>query len=126
MTRQAAHLESNSAAMTCPEEPERRLEVGDVSRETFPPARLELAERYAEILATRGVERGLLGPREAERVWDRHVLNCAALLSFLPNEGSVADIGSGAGLPGLVVAIARPDLKVTLVESLLRRTIVLN
>ena len=93
----------------------------DVSRETFPADRLALAERYAQILATKGIEWGLLGPREADRVWDRHVLNCAALLPFLPETGTLADIGSGAGLPGLVLAIARPHMQVTLVESLLRR-----
>jgi len=77
---------------------------------------------YAELLATAGVERGLIGPREAPRLWDRHLLNCAVLGDLLPDGATVADLGSGAGLPGLVLAIHRPDLRMTLVEPLLRRT----
>ena len=88
----------------------------------FPVQRLPLAERYAELLATDGVVRGLIGPREAPRLWERHLLNCAVLAELLPDGATVCDIGSGAGLPGLVLAIARPDLSVTLVEPLLRRT----
>jgi 16S rRNA (guanine527-N7)-methyltransferase len=84
--------------------------------------RLPLAVRYAELLATEGVLRGLIGPREAPRLWDRHLLNCAVLDELVPQGAAVADVGSGAGLPGLVLAIARPDLRVTLVEPLLRRT----
>jgi 16S rRNA (guanine527-N7)-methyltransferase len=94
----------------------------EVTRRVFPADRLLLAERYAGWLAGAGVLRGLLGPREVTRLWDRHILNCAALASALPESGTVADIGSGAGLPGLVIAIARPSLEVTLVEPLLRRT----
>jgi 16S rRNA (guanine527-N7)-methyltransferase len=106
--------------------------MADVSRETpstpeaargaFPSDRLPLAERFAELLATEGVVRGLIGPRETDRLWNRHLLNCAALASEIPQESSVCDVGSGAGLPGLVLAIARPDLTVELVEPLLRRT----
>jgi 16S rRNA (guanine527-N7)-methyltransferase len=77
--------------------------------------------RYVDILASRGIEWGLLGPREADRIWDRHVLNSTAVLEFIPDGARVADIGSGAGLPGIPIAIARPDVQVTLVESLLRR-----
>ena len=88
----------------------------------FAPGRLELAERYAELLATEGVVRGLIGPREGPRLWDRHLLNCAVLGELVPTGATVCDVGSGAGLPGLVLAIARPDLTVTLVEPLLRRT----
>ncbi|WP_284532958.1 16S rRNA (guanine(527)-N(7))-methyltransferase RsmG [Nocardioides sp. T2.26MG-1] len=84
--------------------------------------RLPLAERYAELLATDGVLRGLIGPREAPRLWERHLVNCALLADQVPQAATVADLGSGAGLPGLVLAIARPDLRVTLVEPLLRRT----
>jgi 16S rRNA (guanine527-N7)-methyltransferase len=81
-----------------------------------------MAERFAELLASDGVVRGLIGPRETPRLWSRHLLNCAVVGELVPDEASVADIGSGAGLPGLVLAIARPDLAVTLVEPLLRRT----
>ena len=88
----------------------------------FPSDRLALAQRYAGLLATEGVVRGLIGPREAPRLWDRHLVNCALLGELLPPDATVCDIGSGAGLPGIVLAIARPDLQVTLVEPLLRRT----
>ena len=88
----------------------------------FSSDRLPLAERYAELLATEGVLRGLIGPREAPRLWDRHLVNCALLAELVPDGSTVCDIGSGAGLPGLVLAIARADLDVTLVEPLLRRT----
>ena len=88
----------------------------------FPSERLALAERYAHWLATDGVVRGLIGPREAPRLWDRHLVNCALLAELLPADATVCDVGSGAGLPGLVLAIARADLRVTLVEPLLRRT----
>ncbi|MDG4794720.1 16S rRNA (guanine(527)-N(7))-methyltransferase RsmG [Micromonospora sp. WMMD1082] len=84
--------------------------------------RLDLAAAYAELLATDGVVRGLIGPREAPRIWDRHLLNCAAVAELLPPGATVLDVGSGAGLPGLVLAIARPDLAVTLIEPLARRT----
>jgi 16S rRNA (guanine527-N7)-methyltransferase len=72
-------------------------------------------------LATDGVIRGLIGPREAPRLWERHLINCAVLAEVVPEGASVCDVGSGAGLPGLVLAIARPDLALTLVEPLLRR-----
>ena len=85
-------------------------------------ARLDLTTAYAERLATDGVTRGLIGPREASRIWDRHLLNCAVLTDLLPEGADVCDVGSGAGLPGLVLAIRRADLRVTLVEPLLRRT----
>ncbi|WP_459970063.1 16S rRNA (guanine(527)-N(7))-methyltransferase RsmG [Nocardioides pyridinolyticus] len=88
----------------------------------FASERLPLAERYAGLLATDGVVRGLIGPREAPRLWDRHLVNCALLAELVPAGSTVCDIGSGAGLPGLVLAIARPDVQVTLVEPLLRRT----
>lgn len=91
-------------------------------RALFPEDRVDAAVAYAERLATDGVVRGLIGPREAPRLWERHVLNCALLAPVLPEGACVADIGSGAGLPGLVLAIARPDVTVTLIEPLLRRT----
>ncbi|MEU6072584.1 16S rRNA (guanine(527)-N(7))-methyltransferase RsmG [Micromonospora sp. NPDC047074] len=84
--------------------------------------RIDLAAAYAELLATDGVVRGLIGPREAPRIWDRHLLNCAAVAERIPEGATVLDVGSGAGLPGLVLAIARPDLTVTLIEPLARRT----
>lgn len=92
------------------------------ARGVFPVARLPIAERYAALLATAGVTRGLIGPREAPRLWERHLLNCAVLEELLPADATVCDIGSGAGLPGVVLAVARPDLRITLVEPLLRRT----
>lgn len=88
----------------------------------FASERLVLAEAFGRRLAGDGVVRGLLGPREVPRLWERHLLNCAVLEEAVPAGASVCDIGSGAGLPGLVLAIARPDLRVTLVEPLLRRT----
>ncbi|WP_241995360.1 16S rRNA (guanine(527)-N(7))-methyltransferase RsmG [Kribbella sp. VKM Ac-2568] len=100
----------------------------DVSRETpplveelFPRAADRLAA-YADLLATEGTLRGLIGPREVPRLWDRHLLNCAVLERLIPEESTVADIGTGAGLPGIVLALVRPDLQVALVEPLLRRT----
>lgn len=80
-----------------------------------------VAEQYAELLAGRGIEWGLLGPREVDRIWDRHVLNSLAVSTEIPAEARVVDVGSGAGLPGIPLAIARPDLSVVLLEPLLRR-----
>nr|WP_285666539.1 16S rRNA (guanine(527)-N(7))-methyltransferase RsmG [Actinorhabdospora filicis] len=84
--------------------------------------RLPLAEAYAELLATDGVTRGLIGPREVPRLWDRHLLNCAVLGELIDEGTAVIDVGSGAGLPGIPLAIARPDLQLMLVEPMLRRT----
>jgi len=84
--------------------------------------RLGVAEAYADLLAGPGVDRGLLGPREVGRLWERHILNSAAIAELIGPGSSVIDIGSGAGLPGVPLAIARPDLRVTLVEPMLRRT----
>lgn len=88
--------------------------------------RLPLAERYVQHLATTGIDRGLIGPREVPRLWASHVLNCAVVQEYIAPNASVADVGSGAGLPGLCLAIARPDLKLTLIEPLERRVIWLN
>ncbi|HET6652427.1 MAG TPA: 16S rRNA (guanine(527)-N(7))-methyltransferase RsmG [Nocardioides sp.] len=85
-----------------------------------------MAERFAELLAHDGVIRGLIGPRETPRLWERHLMNCAVLGEAIPSGVTVCDIGSGAGLPGLVLALARPDLEVCLVEPLLRRTTFLD
>jgi 16S rRNA (guanine527-N7)-methyltransferase len=82
--------------------------------------------RFAELLATDGVTRGLIGPRETERLWERHLLNCAVVAELLPERGSLVDIGSGAGLPGVVLAMLRPSLTVTLLEPLLRRSVFLQ
>ncbi|CAM4002056.1 16S rRNA (guanine(527)-N(7))-methyltransferase RsmG [Helcobacillus massiliensis] len=119
---------------------------------------LPLAERYARLLQTKGAEQGLIGPREVDRIWERHVLNCALMVRALEtpqgadgaaaSDGSaassgsgtsaesadsaaalpepvrtLADVGSGAGLPGLVLAIARPDIDITLIETMQRRCI---
>ena len=83
--------------------------------------RLPLAQQFALRLAGAGVERGLLGPREVPRLWQRHLINCAAVAALLPRDARVVDVGSGAGLPGLVLAVLRPDLQVDLVEPMLRR-----
>ena len=84
--------------------------------------RLVLAERFTAILTDSGVSHGLIGPREVPRLWERHVLNCAVIHPAIPAGTMVIDVGSGAGLPGLALAIARPDLDLHLVEPMLRRT----
>ena len=81
----------------------------------------EVISRYVDILASRGIDWGLIGPRERDRLWDRHVLNSVAVASRIPPGVTVVDVGSGAGLPGLPLAILRPDLSITLLEPLLRR-----
>ena len=83
-------------------------------------------EAFAHFLVGAGIERGLIGPREGERIWDRHIFNCLPVTQLLPNGASLFDIGSGAGLPGIVIALARPDLQVTLIEPLERRIEFLN
>jgi 16S rRNA (guanine527-N7)-methyltransferase len=84
--------------------------------------RLALAEHFAAILTDSGVSHGLIGPREVPRLWERHVLNCAVIHPAIPADQMVIDVGSGAGLPGIALAIARPDLDLHLIESMLRRT----
>jgi 16S rRNA (guanine527-N7)-methyltransferase len=86
----------------------------------------EQLQAYATLLATAGVERGLLGPREVPRIWDRHLLNSAVLSELIPQGVQVLDVGSGAGLPGLPLAIVRSDLQVVLLEPLLRRATFLD
>lgn len=95
-----------------PTPPEARLIFGE---------RLHVVEYYVDALASRGLEKGLIGPREVQRLWSRHILNCAPVAELIPRDQDVIDIGSGAGLPGLVLAIARPDLSVLLLESMQRR-----
>ncbi|GIM97210.1 ribosomal RNA small subunit methyltransferase G [Paractinoplanes toevensis] len=84
--------------------------------------RFDLAVAFARLLVTDGVVRGLIGPREAPRIWERHLVNCAVLSEMIPIGASVVDVGSGAGLPGIVLAVVRPDLRIALVEPLARRT----
>jgi 16S rRNA (guanine527-N7)-methyltransferase len=84
-------------------------------------AAIGLAERYAGLLAGPGVERGLLGPAEAARIWDRHLVNCAVVAELVPSPCSLIDLGSGAGLPGIVLAMLLPDVTVTLLEPMARR-----
>lgn len=86
---------------------------------------MERLQEYQHLLATAGVEWGLIGPRETDRLWERHIDNCLAVtedITCLPHEADVIDVGSGAGLPGVVWALARPDLRITLLEPLERRT----
>jgi 16S rRNA (guanine527-N7)-methyltransferase len=83
-------------------------------------------QRYAQFLAGAGIERGLIGPKEGDRIWERHIANCIPITTIIPQGVRVVDIGSGAGLPGVVIALARPDLKVSLVEPLQRRVDFLN
>ena len=96
-----------------------------VSRETliakYFPGQEGSIQAFAEFLVGAGIERGLIGPREGERIWDRHIFNCLPVTQLLPQGASLFDIGSGAGLPGIVIALARPDLQVTLIEPLERR-----
>ncbi|KQB84663.1 16S rRNA (guanine(527)-N(7))-methyltransferase RsmG [Corynebacterium oculi] len=87
---------------------------------------VEKAVAYHLSLATVGSQRGFIGPREVPRLWDRHVLNCAVIGEVMPEEASVIDVGSGAGLPGIPLALARPDLRITLVEPLLKRSVYLG
>ncbi|GAA2467320.1 16S rRNA (guanine(527)-N(7))-methyltransferase RsmG [Streptomyces macrosporus] len=105
---------TESASSTLPPAPE-------VAREVFGD-RFADAVRYAELLAEVGVKRGLIGPREVPRLWERHLLNCAVLSEVVPEGVTVCDVGSGAGLPGVPLALVRPDLEITLLEPLLRRT----
>lgn len=115
---------SDEQAGAAPREPvDREVEARLVAR--YPDAAAGLAT-YAELLAGDGVVRGLIGPRETGRLWSRHVANCAVLEELVPAEASVADVGSGAGLPGLPLALVRPDLHVVLVEPLLRRATFLS
>ena len=84
--------------------------------------RLDLAQRYHDSLATTAAERGFIGPKEVSRLWSRHILNCAVVADAFGPDHKIADIGSGAGLPGIALAITRPDLQITLIEPLLKRS----
>ena len=109
--------------------------IKEVSRETptketlvakYFPGQEGAIEAFADFLTGAGIERGLIGPREGERIWERHIFNCLPVTQLLPNGAALFDIGSGAGLPGIVIALARPDLQVTLIEPLERRVEFLN
>lgn len=95
--------------------------MSSVSVEPMFGERLPLAERFVALLTEHGVQRGLIGPREVDRLWDRHVANSAAVAELIPEAATVVDVGSGAGLPGVPLAIARPDLRLTLLEPMARR-----
>jgi 16S rRNA (guanine527-N7)-methyltransferase len=109
--------------------------IKEVSRETpleetliakYFPGQEGAIKTFADFLTGAGIERGLIGPREGERIWERHIFNCLPVTQLLPIGASLFDIGSGAGLPGIVIALARPDLQVTLIEPLERRVEFLN
>ena len=89
-------------------------------------AALPAAEHYARMLAGAGVERGLIGPREVPRLWTRHLLNCAAITDLVPRPSALVDLGSGAGLPGIVLALLLPDVEVILLERMERRALFLG
>ena len=92
-----------------------------LARELYGAAAVQIGQ-YVAILTSKGMDRGLLGPRESNRVWERHILNSAALADLIAVGSSVIDVGSGAGLPGIPLAVLRPDLRITLLEPLLRRS----
>ena len=96
-------------------------QAADVARKVYGD-QFVVINRYVDILRSTGVEWGLLGPREADRIWGRHILNSAALTGLIAADSTVADVGSGAGLPGVPPDLLRPDLRVTLIEPLLRRS----
>ncbi|WP_338068152.1 16S rRNA (guanine(527)-N(7))-methyltransferase RsmG [Antribacter gilvus] len=97
------------------------LGVSPVVREYFGDS-YDAISRFAAMLLDQGELRGLIGPREVPRIWERHILNSAAVVQYLPREGVVADVGSGAGLPGIVIAAMLPDVEVLLIEPMERRT----
>jgi len=103
-------------AVSCDED-----DVAAGSAERLFGTRLPLAARYVDLLTEHGVPRGLIGPREVPRLWQRHILNSAVVAELIPTGATVVDVGSGAGLPGVPLALARPDLKVTLLEPMARR-----
>lgn len=115
-------MNPDSATEPVHPEPSAGLPAAPPAAATIFADRLSLAETFAAILADTGVSHGLIGPREVPRLWDRHILNCAVAHEAFPHEATVIDVGSGAGLPGLALAVVRPDLHIHLVEPMLRRT----
>ena len=93
-----------------PESPHRNQRTSHVRSMD---AQFPLVSRYVDILRSTGIDWGLLGPREADRLWDRHILNSAALSGLISPGSAIADVGSGAGLPGIPLSLLRPDLRVT-------------
>ncbi|TGD38855.1 16S rRNA (guanine(527)-N(7))-methyltransferase RsmG [Brevibacterium aurantiacum] len=97
------------------------LEIPPAGTEEFFGAAYPAAQRYAQHLATTGIEWGLIGPREIDRLWTRHILNCAVVAEFIDDSDVVGDVGSGAGLPGIPIALLRPEAQVVLIEPMERR-----
>jgi len=89
--------------------------------EAYFGASFEKVSAFHAMLAEHGEERGLIGPRELGRLWNRHILNSAAVVRYLPARGTIVDVGSGAGLPGIVIAAMLPDAEVVLIEPMERR-----
>jgi len=114
-------MENLQPESTASKEVSRETPSGETLIAKYFPGQEGAIRAFAEFLVTAGIERGLIGPREGERIWDRHIFNCLPITELLPQGASLFDIGSGAGLPGIVIALARPDLKVTLIEPLERR-----
>lgn len=107
---------------------EEKNEEFDLEIEQYTPEVKELfgygfeqINHYVQMLIDEGQIRGLIGPRELSRIWSRHIVNCAAIVDYIPEQGKLADIGSGAGLPGIVIAVMKPDLDVYLIEPMQRR-----
>ena len=97
------------------------IETPPAGTEEYFGAAFPAAQRYAEHLATTGIEWGLIGPREVDRLWTRHILNCAVVAEYIGENEVVGDVGSGAGLPGVPIALMRPEAKIVLIEPMERR-----
>jgi 16S rRNA (guanine527-N7)-methyltransferase len=121
----AARADRSSGVPAVPAAPAAAPPAPPAAAAAFGPA-LETAERDARLLAGPGAGRGLIGPREVPRLWERHLLNCAAVAGLVPRPSRLVDLGSGAGLPGIVLAICLPDCQVTLLEPMLRRAAFLS
>lgn len=102
------------------------IESPPAGTEEYFGAAYPAAQRYAEHLATTGIEWGLIGPREVDRLWTRHILNCAVVAEYINDDDVVGDVGSGAGLPGIPIALMRPEAKIVLIEPMERRVEWLN